>query len=115
MAFLFGPGAGGGGGGTNQEDYNWPATTITADYTATESDYNIFVDTSGGAVTITFPDPSTFTNPRREFRVIIKDGSNSTFIDAGVGTTIDTQPSGSPTELFTAKIITSDGSDYFTI
>lgn len=114
MGFLFGPGSGG-PGGANQEDYDWPANTITTNYTVTESDYNIIVDSSAGNVTITFPDPTTFTKPRREFRVAVKDNSNSIFLEAGTGTTVDGSGPGSPVALFTPKIIISDGSDYYTI
>lgn len=55
-------------------------TTKTANYTITSSDTLIFVDTSGGAFTLTLPSPATVSanNSTKVFRIVDTKGTLST-------------------------------------
>lgn len=109
-AGFWGPLAGG-SGGSNQEDYDWPSRSVDEDTTATESDYNIFCDTTLAPVVVTLPDPSTFTKPKREFRVINQTGEEGIVLTSPV--LID--DSASDVNLARNALIVSDGVNYYTI
>lgn len=87
--------------------------TITANYTATANDWLFLCDTSGGAITITLPDPATISGKHWIFKKIAS--SHTVTIDTADDSTID----GSATFTMNANNethwIVTDGTNYYLI
>ena len=90
-------------------------TVANSPYTADEEDGLIVVDTAGGAVSMTLPDPTLLPGAW----MIIKDGSgncsptDSITVNAPSGTTVDKQQSLSLTASFEALNVISNGVEWF--
>lgn len=87
-------------------------TTKTANYTATTSDFYIWVDATGGAVTITLP--TAIGNAGRTFVIKKIDSSgNAVTIDANGSQTIDGALTQVITTQYAAYSIASDNANWF--
>ena len=63
------------------DNNSWTTTTVTAAYTATENDYVILCDPSGGAITVTLPTPGSTSVPAgREYCVVSNGDTNAVTI-----------------------------------
>ena len=87
--------------------------TVTADYVATQEDYTILVDASGGPRTVELPHVWQVA-PRREFIVKkVDDSSNAVIIDPVGSTQIENAATKSLTAQWETARITNDASEWF--
>jgi hypothetical protein len=89
----------------------WDTTTVTSDYTASIYE-NILADANGGPLTITLPEPSN------DLEIVVKkidSSENNVTVQPFASQTIDGKSSLMINSEYTARTITSDGTDYYII
>lgn len=85
--------------------------TITANYTATKDDYLFLLDTSGGQITLTLPDPTGLSG--KYFAVKKITSGQQVTIDTTGTAKIDGGDTHTMTNQWSAHEIVTDGIDYF--
>lgn len=86
------------------------ARTVTSATTATTNDGLILVDTTGGAVTVTLPDPTTCENTQLVIKRISGGGNNVT-----IGGTVDGTISPTLTVQWASMMVWSNGTGWFKV
>lgn len=95
----------------NLEPARRPVTTVTAAYSATEGDWLIRVDTSGGGVTVTLPTAAAM----KGLLLTVKKsdgGANTLTVDANGSETIDGATTATTTAAYGVLRLISNGSSW---